>query len=85
MLAKVENSEYGGTPEIHTVPRGRDDAEEGDEERGAEDVDVFWVEARNVVAERVGACGDLVADSVEMEELDWMEVRKSRRDLTWRA
>lgn len=49
------------------VPRGTDDAKDRDDDSCAEDIDVLWVEAGYVIAERVRSCRYLVANSCEHE------------------
>jgi hypothetical protein len=49
------------------LPWIRNDTEDGDEECGAEDVDVLGTETRDIVAERVGSGSDLITDGGEHE------------------
>ena len=58
-VAREESEEARGI--LDDVPGGTYDTEEGDEEGGAENVDVFGAETGDVVGKRIGAGSDLVA------------------------
>ena len=64
-VAREEGEEARGI--LDDVPGCTYDAEEGDEEGGAENVDVLGAETGDVVGKRIGAGGDLVAYSRKHE------------------
>lgn len=78
-IARKESEKAGGV--LDDVPGRADDAEERDEQCGAEDVDVLGAETGNIVREGVCTSCDLVADGGEHEREACEELGGSRVEL----